>query len=329
MKTHEQFLKEVYSLVGNEYEVVGQYINSRINILIRHNLCNNSYEVTPDNFLRGNRCKYCQHRSYKKTTEEFKQEVFNLVSNEYKVLSEYVTNIIPIKMKHNLCGTIYDVTPNNFLSKNRRCPECAGNKKRTKEKFKQELFDLCGNEYEIIGKFTNTLTNVLLRHNTCGNEWFVKPNNLINQNNRCPHCCNGISKGEIKLKEAFENNNLEYIFQYKFKDCKNIRPLPFDFYIPKYNTCIEFDGIQHYEPREIFGGLDYYNYVRVNDEIKSKYCIKNNIQLLRISYLEINNIDSIINEYSKDIKKTSEAGATMFVVRKYYGRKYVNEVKFK
>jgi hypothetical protein len=35
-----------------------------------------------------------------------------------------------------------------------------------------------------------------------------------------------------------------------------------------------------------------------------------------------------INDFSRDIKKTSEAGATMFTVRKNYGRKYVNEVKF-
>jgi len=36
-----------------------------------------------------------------------------------------------------------------------------------------------------------------------------------------------------------------------------------------------------------------------------------------------------INTYSRDIKKTSEAGATMFTVHKNYGKKYVNDVKFK
>lgn len=36
-----------------------------------------------------------------------------------------------------------------------------------------------------------------------------------------------------------------------------------------------------------------------------------------------------INIFSKDIKKTSEAGATMFTVHKDYGKKYVNEIKFK
>ena len=59
----------------------------------------------------------------RKTTREFKQEVYNLVGNEYSVLGEYVTNKIKIKMKHNLCGNEFEMTPNRFLSGN-RCREC-------------------------------------------------------------------------------------------------------------------------------------------------------------------------------------------------------------
>ena len=36
-----------------------------------------------------------------------------------------------------------------------------------------------------------------------------------------------------------------------------------------------------------------------------------------------------INEYATKIKKTAEAGATMFTIHKNYGRKYVNDVKFR
>lgn len=34
----------------------------------------------------------------------------------------------------------------------------------------------------------------------------------------------------------------DFIIQHKFKNCRDIRPLPFDFYLPKLNTCIEYDG---------------------------------------------------------------------------------------
>ena len=60
----------------------------------------------------------------RKTTREFKQEVYNLVGNEYSVLGEYITNKTKIKMRHNKCGYEYEVTPNSFLSTGNRCREC-------------------------------------------------------------------------------------------------------------------------------------------------------------------------------------------------------------
>lgn len=55
----------------------------------------------------------------RKTTEQFKREVFDLVGDEYKVLGEYEKSCIKIKIKHNVCGYEYDVIPNNFLAGNR------------------------------------------------------------------------------------------------------------------------------------------------------------------------------------------------------------------
>ena len=60
----------------------------------------------------------------RKTTREFKQEVYNLVGNEYSVLGEYINNKTKIKMKHNLCGHEFEMTPNSFLSGGNRCREC-------------------------------------------------------------------------------------------------------------------------------------------------------------------------------------------------------------
>ena len=41
--------------------------------------------------------------------------------------------------------------------------------------------------------------------------------------------------------------------QKRFKDCKDKRQLPFDFYLPSYNVCIEYQGEQHYRPIDHFG----------------------------------------------------------------------------
>jgi len=71
-------------------------------------------------------------------------------------------------------------------------------------------------------------------------------------------------------------------------------PLPFDFYLPDYNTCIEFNGKQHYEPIKYFGGIDYFKLINERDKIKSKYCNENNIRLIIIKYNE-NIINSLKN----------------------------------
>lgn len=122
-KTTEQFKQEVFQLVNDEYTVLGEYNGSHIKILIRHNICNHEYNVDPAEFLSGKRCPKCQHRSYKKTTEEFKEEVYNLVGSEYEILEEYIDTHTKILFKHNKCGTVYPVKPCKFIY-GRRCPIC-------------------------------------------------------------------------------------------------------------------------------------------------------------------------------------------------------------
>jgi hypothetical protein len=60
--------------------------------------------------------------------------------------------------------------------------------------------------------------------------------------------------------------------------------MPFDFYIPSKNVLIEYDGRQHYEAIEYFGGEEELNWIKYKDAIKTKYCLDNNIPLLRLPY---------------------------------------------
>ena len=79
-----------------------------------------------------------------------------------------------------------------------------------------------------------------------------------------------------------------------------MRPLPFDFYIPQYNLCIEFDGKQHFIPTDFKSNsteeekLKYFELVQMRDNIKTDYCKNNNINLLRIKYTE--NIEEKLSE---------------------------------
>jgi len=78
----------------------------------------------------GNGCPKCANQ-ITRTTEEFKQEIYNLVQNEYVVIDEYIKSHTKILIKHNLCGYVYLVSPNNFL-RGRRCPQCSKSYGETK-----------------------------------------------------------------------------------------------------------------------------------------------------------------------------------------------------
>ena len=115
------------------------------------------------------------------------------------------------------------------------------------------------------------------------------PNNHLSGNG-CPLC--NISHGEKMISSILTDLKIEYIREYIFSDCINIKPLRFDFYLPEYNICIEYDGVQHFKPILFWKGEEGFKITVQNDLIKNEYCSKNKIKLLRIKYTE-KNIENI------------------------------------
>ena len=110
----------------------------------------------------------------------------------------------------------------------------------------------------------------------------------------CPKC--KYSKGEIAILFFLEKHNINYETQKIFTNCKNVNNLKFDFYLPKYNTCIEFDGCLHRRPwSNKQKDLDMFEVVKKRDEIKTNYCIKNEIELIRIN--SIDDIEGVLNKF--------------------------------
>ncbi len=58
----------------------------------------------------------------------------------------------------------------------------------------------------------------------------------------------------------------------------------------KLDFLIEYQGIQHYEPKSKFGGISGLRKQQYNDMQKRKYCEKNNINLVIIPYWDENKI---------------------------------------
>ena len=100
------------------------------------------------------------------------------------------------------------------------------------------------------------------------------------------------SRGEITIEEILKEAGLNFKEEYQFPDLISStgRPLRFDFAVFDDNDnldfLIEYQGIQHYEPKSKFGGYSGLRKQQFNDMKKREYCRKHNIILVAIPYTD-------------------------------------------
>lgn len=144
---------------------------------------------------------------------------------------------------------------------------------------------------------------------SCNNVFETKFAYLLYASTSCPNCVsrsNGYSKGEAKIYKYLTAYNTKFIQEYRFENCRSVYALPFDFYLPENNMVIEYNGKQHYDAVEYFGGKQKLKQQQKHDQIKRDYCIKNNIKLIEIPYWDFDNIEQIlIKELMLDETKIS------------------------
>lgn len=284
-KTQAEFVKEVKDLVGNEYSVLGKYDNADTKIKMKHNICAHEYDVRPYEFLSGKRCPECMRPNYNRDTIQFRKEVNNVLGNDYVVLGNYKGYNKAVLMKHKKCGMKYEKTPTQTLT-GVGCPFCNMSGIKTQEIFDYQVKQQVGDEYTFLEPYKKNQIKMKVVHNKCGHLYHVTPNNFL-QGFRCPNCI--ISKGESRIRDYLLENNYRFEREYTFSDCAYKYKLRFDFAVfdeDKLITLIEYDGIQHYEPVEKFGGKEGFKVTRIRDKIKSEYCKEKNIRLIRIPYYE-------------------------------------------
>lgn len=134
---------------------------------------------------------------------------------------------------------------------------------------------------------------------SCGKHYQTSFTHFIQDKKfRCNDCTVRQSNIAKTVEEYLIESNIRYIKEYTYADCKSIRGklLQFDFYLPDYDSCIEVDGIQHFQLVSFGESLEEatQNFKRIqeNDNSKNIYCIQYNIPLLRIPYWKIE--DSIV-----------------------------------
>jgi len=231
-----------------------------------------------------------------------KNNLFDLYTDLCKEWDYKRNKILPQKISfgsHNkvywICSTnpkhIWKMSPNARTNCNYGCPLCSG-------------------------QTINNLNCLLSTHPTLCEEWDYNKNNIspkqvsygsnkkvwwkckydhswssaISDRTRkdsrkinCIHC--NITNGEKLIQEYLVQKGIPFVYQI------NLDKKRYDFGCMKQiKWCIEYDGIQHFESIEYFGGDTRLKIQKINDAKKNEYCKNNYISLLRISYKEMHNI---------------------------------------
>lgn len=296
-KTQEEFIQEVKTIFGEEYSVLGTYINNKTNIKIKHNICNNEFNKIPkDMITKKSGCPYCNGNKNKLYNEEW---VINNTQSPYKYISGYIKMSEKCQFYCENCKKFFNQTPSKLINEKIYGCDCCSTKRKTHDQFLQELGKDFLDNYTVNEKYVNIDTKISFTHIQCGQTFSITPENLLHKYHKqyCPICYYKKSKGEVIIHQYLIKNNFVFNKEYSFSDLKNRR---FDFYLPNENICIEFDGKQHFETNSFFHDEN----LKERDLEKNLYCINNDINLFRIPYTDIDNINFILDKILKE--KSSE-----------------------
>ena len=120
-KTTEQFVMEL-ALKNPSVELIGTYVGARTKTDVKCRTCGHTWKASPDNLLHGYGCPKC-HGCYRRTHEDFKEEMASTGCKAIELLGRYTNNKTRIPCKCRECGYEWDANP-RVLLKQGRCPNC-------------------------------------------------------------------------------------------------------------------------------------------------------------------------------------------------------------
>ena len=262
-----------YSLVEYDYT----YLDVKI-ICKKHGIFNQ----TPNSHSQGCGCPTCYNEERYDDTKSFVEKSKKIHSDKYDyILVNYLGSFIPIEIICKKHG-IFKQQPYSHLRK-RGCKKCYDEEHNyTTISLINKLKEIHNEKYDYsLVKYIDQDTKIKIICKKHSVMFEQAPKHHLNGIG-CPIC--NESKGELYIRKYLDENNMEYENQKRFNGCKYKRTLPFDFYLPNYNICIEYDGEQHSNEKHYFNRKNNYNETLEKDKIKTDYCKNNNIRLIRVKY---------------------------------------------
>lgn len=215
----EELRQKLIERYGTEYEILGSYSNCRTPLHIHHKICGEVFYKTPSELFRHGcpacarlqRAKKTAASKQRKSTEkffsllpEFKRRGYTYAGQPFHGFGK------PTAFYCRHCGQLWQTTPSSILhGRDHICISPC--RKKTGAEFMQQVYELVGNEYSVLGNYQTAFTPIKLRHNVCGLEYFVTPAHFTSTGRRCPVCSeNNQSKAKhqerlVKAQTLYKN----------------------------------------------------------------------------------------------------------------------------
>lgn len=308
-KTTEKFIEEAKKIHKDKYDYSKVYYKNNITkvCIICHEKDENGVEhgefwQTPKQHLRGQGCPKCglfrnkknnkgtiKPRGIRYTNEEFVGLLKGIYGNEYNYSKvNYTNRSCKITLICNRHGEFVK-SATDLINKKTGCPHCNREKnaesyKLGKEKFIEKANNVFHNLYDYSNVvYVNNSTKVEIQCRKHGSFLCTPQNHLHGRG--CPICKSESYVYEDRLYNFLKTfiNEEDIIRQYRTSWLSNNKSL--DFFIPKYNLCVEHQGSQHYFLTRYKGDNEEKLEKRIQNDIeKYSECTVNGVKILYFTY---------------------------------------------
>lgn len=243
-KSNEYFDREIKN---RPLRRIQNYINAKSPIEFQCLICDYIWNARPDDICQGKGCPKCANKL--KLSNQIIDE--KLSGRKIKRLGNYINNKTHLLFKclQDNCGYEWNTITTNILNKGCGCPKCA-----KKAPYTNDLIDAIIQPLNIkrVGDYNGIYYKISFQCLNCNFVWKYAPSNFIHNNAQCPKCSN--FSNEKLIYQFLVEHKILFKYQYYLPLLNKYFPkYKVDFYLPQFNTIIEYNGKQHYEP-VCFGG---------------------------------------------------------------------------
>lgn len=296
------FIERAKLVHGDRYDyskTVYELANKKVTIICP---VHGEFQQTPSAHLKGCGCFKCGRMTSglkkRKDEEKFIEHAHKIHGDKYSyenvVYVNSTTKVDVICKKHG----VFSIAPFNLLS-GKGCSKCyyEATSERimlTTEEFIDRSNIVHGGKYDYSKSvYTGKENHIKIICPTHGEFEQIAGHHM--RGCGCPHCKRSL--GEERIAKFLYSRNIKFTPQYKliidnlFVADKILRV---DFFLPEYKTFIEFNGLQHYHPVDLFGGEEKLISQQERDYALRLYCKEKKLHLLEIPYNEFGNIEGIL-----------------------------------